>query len=209
MNLEKQRLEKKKKQLVERSFFYLNEVKKTGFLFTDEGINVFEADKVLEKEFEEKRIQTKLLTQHLNMSKSYYDQRLAFLKECEESHQMQCEDLHSQLTSLKSITSDLNEKHKRLKRSYKSSARLQKVSDQNELKIFKYSQTLQHFSVYMQRTQNQEFLKCHKKIEILLKKIQNLELAATDFSDDAQQDPRKTMPYVRSATPNRLSNPIL
>ena len=37
----------------------------------------------------------------------------------------------------------------------------------------------------------------------LSKEVQTLEKAIAKFTQDALEDPRKTSPYLRSATPNR------
>ena len=189
--------------LIEKTYFYSNEVDRTGQYFVDENSEIFNLEISIEEKYKIECIQNVLLNQHLSACNNYYSQKTNGLKETEERYLMQYEDLRLHLIKLKSTNTQLKDKYQSLKRKQKGIISLQKLSETNEEKIQSYSLTLQRLSNYMQNNQAKQSVNYNEKINRLLREILNLENAAIKFADEAQQDPRKTMPYVRSATPNR------
>ena len=116
---------------------------------------------------------------------------------------MQNEDYSLQLTVLKSGNAHLKSLCKRLQKSLAEVSKLQDLFEINEEKIQNYSLILRNLSNYIQKIETKKNINYQDKIKVLLEEVQSLEQAVNDFSQEALQDPRKTIPYMRTATPNR------
>lgn len=188
---------------VERRFFSIREIKNVGEKIDQEKVDVH----FLVKEYEQKKTEAledkRLLTQHMITTEMYFAKKIENLKMHEESCRMEIEDLRHRFLSLRATNIMLKKQQKVIKKSIDNLPKLEENREKNEALIQDFSLMLQGVAKYMEESENWRKVGYTEKIMSLVKDVQVLEESANEFSQDALQDPRKLIPYMRSATPSR------
>ncbi|OMJ82074.1 hypothetical protein SteCoe_17347 [Stentor coeruleus] len=203
LNLEIHNFERAKQAQVERRFFYIKEIKNIGEKIDQEKVDVH----FIVKEYEQKNIEAledkRLLEQHMMTTKMYFARKIENLKMHEESCRMEIEDLRHRFLSLRASNVMLKKQQKIIKKNIETLPKLVENRGKNETLIQEFSLMLQGVAKYIEESENWRKVGYTEKIMNLVKDVQMLEESANEFSQDALQDPRKLIPYMRSATPSR------
>lgn len=199
--MELQILELDRKRNIAKKEFYIKELKNNAEVIVREEVEFKNTLSRINQEINAENAQQGLLSQHLKISQSYYRQKLDLLRESEERCSMQCEDFCSKLRSIREDNEVLESSYKNLGKILQSTSKLEGIRESNDWKLEKYSLLLRSIGKHIKKNEKNTFENYTDKLFLLCKEVQSLEQSVTNFRQEALQDPRKTMPYLRSATP--------
>lgn len=196
-------LENSKKQMNEQALLYEKDIK----FYSNEVINEKSKFKVSESElnkFVENKIEDqRLLNQHKQVCENYYKKKLMSLRNIEENLSMKYEELLVDFCQIKESNLSLRSTQKKIKKISKLTSELEDQREKNEYFIQNYSLVLKSVSTHMQNRENIDF---SDRVSEISQKISCLQSSIDDFTKEALEDPRKLIPYIRSATPNKTQN---
>ena len=143
------------------------------------------------------------MTQHLAVCSKYFEGKLRDLRETEENLAMKCEDLYIQRLDASNYCKVVKTQHKKLKKIVGLIGSLEEKREQNNFLIQKYSGVLKKAAKTMENKNSFEFF---TKVSEINNTICDLQRSIEDFTHEALEDPRKMIPYIRSASPMRVQS---
>jgi hypothetical protein len=194
------KIENWKKELNEQAGLYNQDI----LFFSKEKISqkgrFFEGFQKVSAEIQQKNEEGRLLKQHFNVCKRFYQKKMEGVRRTEENLAMNFEDLIVGLGLIKDFNAAVRITQKKLKRINKVMNSLEEQREKNDFLIQNYSIVLKNISKHMENRENIDFSKRVAEINV---RIQELQGSIEEFTKEALEDPRKLIPYVRSATPNK------
>jgi uncharacterized protein (DUF2164 family) len=145
----------------------------------------------------------KIMLRVLELAQIGFRNQREEIREREENMQMQLEDFQAQRILLHTSNTALKQHHQLLKKTLESCTKLELKREQNEFLINHYTFLLEKLGVYLNKPQTDFDSGMKERIDDLVKELQALEKSITEFTEEATQDPRNVIPFMRSATPNR------
>lgn len=196
-------LENRKNQISELRKFnagQIEDIKKE--LLNQNAKNLDRLDE-LSKKNQFANLQVALMHQHLAVCSRYFDGKLNNYRAVEENLAMAGEDLYVQLLEASNKCKVAKSQQKKIKKIVSLNSQLEEKREKNDFLIQKYSAVLKKVSKSLENRENLDF---SKKVSEINKAITDLQESIHDFTYEALEDPRKMIPYIRSASPARVQS---
>lgn len=194
-------LENSKKQVLDLKKYYNDGIEEVKRQIFDEKARNLDCLEEISTKTKAKNSKILLMNQHLGVCSRYFGGKLNDLREIEENLAMKCEDLCVQKLVASNHCKVVKNQHKKLKKIMGLIGPLEEKRQQNNFFIQKYSGVLKKAAKIMENKNSIDFF---TKVSEINNTICGLQRSIEEFTQEALEDPRKMIPYIRSASPMRV-----